>query len=270
MGILQRIDNLSDPRLDPYRDLKQTNRTRWSGTFIAEGDKLVERLLASSYPVDSVLMAERFVEAWHPQLPPALPVYVLPDDEVEQLVGFNFHRGVLACGRRIAEPAFAEIIPPPPRPVSWVVLPDVQSPENLGVILRICAALGVDAVLLGPRAGDPLSRRVLRTSMGYALHVPLITLHDPIRELAAVAKEQQLTLIGTALDSRAIDLRTLEPKPRQAILFGSEGHGLEPDFLRLCDYLVKIPMRVGIDSLNVGVAAGIVLHHLLPMASDSK
>lgn len=268
--MLEYIDHINDPRLDPYRDLKQTNRTRWSGTFIAEGDKLVERLLASRYPTESVLMAERFVGAWHARLPPALPVYVMPDDAVEELVGFNFHRGVLACGRRIDEPALAEVVPPAPQPVSLVVLPDVQSPENLGVILRVSAALGVAAVLLGPRAGDPLSRRVLRTSMGYALHVPIITLREPLSELAALAKEQQLALIATALDPRAVELRTLAPRPRQAILFGSEGHGLEPDYLSLCDQLVTIPMRAGIDSLNVGVAAGIVLHHLLPPSTDSE
>jgi tRNA G18 (ribose-2'-O)-methylase SpoU len=270
MAIFQRVDNLSDPRLDPYRDLKQTNRTRWSDTFIAEGDKLVERLLASRYATESILMAERFVEAWQARLPPALPVYVLPDAKVEELVGFNFHRGVLACGRRLPDPTLVEIIPPAPKPVSLVVLPDVQSPENLGVILRISAAFGVDAVLLGPRAGDPLSRRVLRTSMGYALHVPLITLQEPVSELARLAKEHDLTLIATTLDPRAVELRTLEPMPRQAILFGSEGHGLEPEYLRLCDHLVTIPMRSGIDSLNVGVAAGIVLHHLLPTVNGSK
>jgi tRNA G18 (ribose-2'-O)-methylase SpoU len=268
--MLEYIDHINDPRLDPYRDLKQTNRTRWSGTFIAEGDKLVERLLASRYPTESVLMADRFVETWHARISPALPVYVLPDDKVEQLVGFNFHRGVLACGRRIDEPTLAEIVPPAPQPVSLVVLPDVQSPENLGVILRVSAALGVDAVLLGPRAGDPLSRRVLRTSMGYALHTPLITLREPIRELTALAKEQELGLIATALAPRAVDLRTLAPRPRQAILFGSEGHGLDQDYLRLCDQWVTIPMRAGVDSLNVGVAAGIVLHHLLPPSCGSE
>jgi tRNA G18 (ribose-2'-O)-methylase SpoU len=258
------IDDLADPRLDLYRDLKQTNRTRWSGTFIAEGDKLVERLLASRYPVESVLMAERFVETWRERLDANVPVYVLPDALVEQLVGFNFHRGVLACGRRIFEPKLIDIVPPPPQPVTLVVLPDVQSPENLGVILRISAALGADAVLLGPRAGDPLSRRVLRTSMGYALHVPLVTLREPLPELKSLANEQKLTLLATALDSSAVDLRWLQPQPRQAILFGSEGHGLEEAYLRLCQHLITIPMRSGIDSLNVGVAAGIVLHHLLP------
>lgn len=262
--MFESLPDLADPRLDPYRNLKQTNRTRWSGTFIAEGDKLVERLLASRYPVESILMAERFVKTWRERLPPALPVYVLPDDLVEQLVGFNFHRGVLACGRRIAEPTLAELVPPPPKPVSLVVLPDVQSPENLGVILRISAALGVDAVLLGPRAGDPLSRRVLRTSMGYTLQVPILTLCDPPQTLESLKNEHQVTLIATALDPRAVNLRMLSPQPRQAILFGSEGHGLEDDYLRLCQYLVTIPMRAGIDSLNVGVAAGIVLHHLLP------
>src|SRR5688572_682276 len=94
------LDSLDDPRLAPYRDLKRTNLTRWSGQFIAEGDKLARRLLASGIPVESLVLGQRHVDEFAPLVPAEVPAYVLPDKAVETLVGFNFHRGVLACGRR--------------------------------------------------------------------------------------------------------------------------------------------------------------------------
>src|SRR5579863_4468364 len=94
------IASPDDPRLDPYRNLKQSNLTRWSRLFIAEGEKLTRRLLASEFETVSVLLGQGYVEALAPFAAPHTPVFVVPDDDVEKIVGFNFHRGVLACGRR--------------------------------------------------------------------------------------------------------------------------------------------------------------------------
>ncbi len=190
-------------------------------------------MLASRYPVESVLLAERFVEAWHARLPPALPVYVLPTTRLSNSSASIFIAVCWHAAGGLSSLHCWKLFHHPPQQVSLVVLPDVQSPENLGVILRISAAFGVDAVLLGPRAGDPLSRRVLRTSMGYALHVPLITLREPFSELATLATEQELTLIATALDSRAADLRAIEPRPRQAILLAAKATALSQT---ICDF----------------------------------
>ncbi len=162
------ITSLDDPRLEPYRNLKDTNRTRWAESFIVEGEKLVRRLIASRFPVESILLGERFESEFRPDVPEETAVYVLPDKLIEPLVGYKFHRGVLACGRRLPGPDLAELAPPG-KPLALIICPEVQDPENLGSILRIASAFAADGVLVGRGSADPFSRRVLRVSMGAAL-----------------------------------------------------------------------------------------------------
>src|SRR5689334_11136219 len=118
------ISDISDPRLEPYRHLKDTNQTRWAGLFVAEGEKLVRRLLASHYPIVSVLLSESFVDQISGEVPENTSLFVIPDSMVERLVGFNFHRGVLACGRRISSPPLEQLVGTDQKPLTFVVCPD--------------------------------------------------------------------------------------------------------------------------------------------------
>ncbi len=113
---LQSIHSLDDPRLAPYRNMKDKELARDGRRFIAEGENVVRRLLASSTHVESVLLAERKVPAIAPLCPDSLPVFAATDDLIAQIIGFEFHSGVLACGIRPPNPAMATIIPPPPAP----------------------------------------------------------------------------------------------------------------------------------------------------------
>jgi tRNA G18 (ribose-2'-O)-methylase SpoU len=168
------IESLDDERLAPYRSLKATNATRWSRRFVAEGEKLVRRLLASDFAVHSLLLAERYASSFAQLAPAELDLLVVPDDWVEDIVGFNFHRGVLACAERKAPPSLPTFCRSKPGRLTLVVCPDVQDPENLGAILRIASVFGVDAVALGSQCADPFSRRVLRVSMGTAFDLPIV------------------------------------------------------------------------------------------------
>src|SRR5687767_13394797 len=93
------IPSIDDPRLAPYRDLSQRNLTRQSGLFVAEGSKVVERLIDSRFEVASVLAEPPFAGRYEARLPAGVPIYVASRELVEATVGFNFHRGVVACGR---------------------------------------------------------------------------------------------------------------------------------------------------------------------------
>lgn len=260
------ITSLDDRRLDPYRNLKQSNLTRWSGLFIAEGEKLTRRLLSSDFETASVLLGQSYLDTFRPLIRAETPVFVVPDDAVEKIVGFNFHRGVLACGRRRTGLTIAEIADHRPA-ATMVVCPDVQDPENLGAILRIAAAFGLDAVMLGRKCADPFSRRVLRVSMGAALRLPLTESDDLITDLRRLQTEFNYELVATVLDADAQSLESTSRRPRTALLFGSEGHGLPRPLIELCDRRITIPMQPGTDSLNVAVAAGIILHHFLRVAT---
>jgi tRNA G18 (ribose-2'-O)-methylase SpoU len=260
---LVRIDDLNDRRLDPYRSLKQTNETSRRGLFIAEGDKLVRRLLESRLTVESVLLSEPYVATFESILPYDVPALVIPDELVESLVGFNFHRGILACGRRpAAAPSLTELLGPREAHCTVVVCPDVQDPENLGAILRMSAGFGVDAVILGPRCADPFSRRVQRVSMGNVYRLVPIQVGSFPDLFQLLRQMHGVENWATVLDPNAVPLAEMQRPRRLALVFGSEGHGLAPDVIAACDRKVTIPMRPGVDSLNVAVAAGIFLYEL--------
>ncbi len=257
------IHSLDDPRLEPYRHLKDTNRTRWFGLFVAEGEKLTRRLLESSCRVQSVLVDHTHFERLRPCLRPELDVLLVDDCVVPQIVGFNFHRGVLACGHRPENPPLENLASVNSTRLRWVVLPDVQDPENLGTIVRTSAAFGVDGVLLGPACADPFSRRVLRTSMGAVWRVSLRRSADLAEDLSRLRQDFAVELAATVVAADATPLADFTPPARLALLLGNEGHGLRPEHLEQCDHRVTLPMQPGTDSLNVSVAAGIFLYHLL-------
>jgi tRNA G18 (ribose-2'-O)-methylase SpoU len=255
------IDDLGDPRIAPYRELNQRNLTRGSGLFIAEGDKLTERLIASRYPVVSLLAEEPQAERLAPLLRAETPIYVVTRKMLESTIGFNFHRGVLACGRRLPSPTVPDVVDSDSMTTGTIlVCPEIHDPTNLGSIIRTSAALGCQAVVLGERCADPFSRRVLRVSMGAALRLPIVESRDLAGDLNSL-REAGYSLAATVLDPSAEPLHTFCPPPKLAIVLGSEGHGLAPDWLARCDRRVTIPMQLGIDSLNVAVAAAVVLYH---------
>jgi tRNA G18 (ribose-2'-O)-methylase SpoU len=248
------------PQLGVYRHLREQNLTRHSRRFIAEGNKLVERLLTSPFPTESIFAAEDYVDKLLPLVPADVPVYVAPRNLLEETIGFNFHRGCLACGvrqpvRQLAgwEPAGAT--------TTIVVCPDVQDPTNLGTVLRNCAAFGVELVLLGDKCADPFSRRVLRVSMGTVLGLTIVEATDLAKDVQQLRERFGVQTFATVLDRAAESLEDIAPAPRVALFFGSEGHGLSSAWSEQADHRVTIPMQLGTDSLNVAVASGIFLNH---------
>lgn len=256
------IGSLDDSRLAVYRQLKRSNLTRWSGLFIAEGDKVVRRLLAGQLEVVSVLTAQGRLSEFSPLVPASVPLYVVPDALLPEIVGFDFHRGALACARRPQEPSWEQVFADARNKCTLLVLAGVQGPENLGLLLRTAAALGIDGVLLGPRSADPWSRRALRVSMGLALHLPLRRTRDVRSELGDLSRHWGVHLVA-AVPGAQLPLEHARRRQRMALLFGNEGEGLPPDLVTCCHEQVAIPMPGGADSLNVAVAAGIIMHHYL-------
>jgi len=254
------VHTIDDPRLAPYRELNQRNLTRQSGLFIAEGEKVTERLIASRFPVDSLLAEADWAERLEPRLPPDTPIYVAEQRLLEATVGFNFHRGVLGCGRRMVGPAIHQVVPPTQDRATILICPSVQDPTNLGSIIRTAAAFGCQALVLGGQCADPFSRRVLRVSMGAALHLPLVESRDLAADLEKL-RQADYELVATVIDAAAEPLAAFRRTEKLALLLGSEGHGLGPEWLSLCHRRVTIPMQLGIDSLNVAVAAAVILYH---------
>lgn len=256
------LNSLDDARLQVYRDLKGRPVSRQGDFFVVEGSKTVARLLESSYETVSVLLIENRVDEWLHRIPADVPCYVVSLELGSQLVGFNFHVGVVACGRRRPGLRLDHILQNLTPRLTLVVCPNCDNPENLGAIIRIASGFGVDAILLGQSCCDPFSRRVLRVSMGTALRMTLIECRHLERDLRRLRDETDIELVATVLDAAAEPLRDAKRGPRLALLFGNEDSGLGPEWRALCHREVTIPMHPETDSLNVAVAAGIFLHHL--------
>jgi tRNA G18 (ribose-2'-O)-methylase SpoU len=257
------ILDLDDPRIAIYRSLKATNQTRRLRQFVVEGEKLVHRLAESRFPVVSVLATER-QEASLPlaAIRPEVPRYIVPDQLIDDLVGYRFHRGLLACAERRPWPALGELLSRSGSALTFVICPKLSDPQNLGTIARVGDLFGIDAILSGPECPDPFSRRVLRVSMGAVLRLPVIGSPDLHALADQLVEEGQVDLWAAVAEPEAIPFDRLTRPRRVALVLGEEDRGLAPDWLARCQQAVTIPMRPGASSLNVAVAAGILIYGL--------
>lgn len=256
------MGEVDDPRLDDFRDLtvadRRPDRPGGRGTVIAEGVVVVRRLLTSPYPVRAVLgVPGRIAELAADLAPFDVPVYVTSAAVMDAVVGFHLNRGVLALADRGRVPTVAEIL----RADRLLVCEGVNDHENLGSLFRNAAALGVGGVLLGDRCADPLYRRSIRVSMGHVLGVPFARLTPWPGRLGDLRAAGHRVLALTPRP-KATPLTALAVPARVALLVGAEGPGLTDDALAMSDEWVRIPMAVGVDSLNVATAAAVALHHL--------
>lgn len=261
------IDDLNDPRIAVYRSLKATNATRDLNYFIVEGERLVERLIASRYPTDSVLLTDRHLDRLQTAVPDDVPLYVVPFEKVHELVGFPFHRGALACGRRLPAPSWRELWGKASGTLRFVVCPQISNPENLGSIARLCDAFDVDGILAGPSCPDPLSRRVSRVSMGSALRLPVIVAHD----LLGVAAEMKNTLgveFFAAVAGDATPFEEVALPKRLGLVLGDEDRGVDPAWVAQCRRSITIPMPGRASSLNVSTAAAILIYRFANRADS--
>ncbi|KUF07643.1 RNA methyltransferase [Leucobacter sp. G161] len=260
---LTRIDDLSLPELADFTQLTDVALRRVrepaEGLYLAESPKVIERALRTGHRPRSLLIVEEWLPSVERMLAdyPDVPVYVGAPAQLEQLTGFNMHRGALASMHR-PEPLDPEELLRTSKRV--VVLEDLADHTNVGAVFRSAAALGVDAVLLTPGCADPLYRRAVRVSMGAVLQVPWARLPD-WREAGPLFRETGYELTAFALRDDAQDLAEfVDDLPEKlALMFGTEGPGLSKRALASASRSVVIPMEHGVDSLNVATAAALAL-----------
>lgn len=264
------VDDIDDPRLAPYDNLRDADLRREMGLFMAEGRFVVESLLRDSrFRADSVLLTPRAhaaMASFLSRFAGDLPVYVAKRALFNQIVGFDLHRGCLASGR-VGSPLSCEALLAAvgEGPAHLVVLEGLTNSENTGGVFRNALAFGAAGVLLCPRTCDPLYRKSIRVSMGATLRVPFARFDDWPGPLAML-RDAGYQLVALDLAEDAISLPDFETRfpvgDRVALLLGTEGRGLSEAALGRVDCSVRIPMAPGVDSLNVATASGIALHAL--------
>jgi tRNA G18 (ribose-2'-O)-methylase SpoU len=255
------ITSLDDPRVAPYRNLRERT-LRGENLFIAEAALIVRRLIESDYAVQSIFATREHAEELEALVGDDIPVYVADRALMVEIVGFPFHRGAMAIGRRHASPPLDEVmdlLESKPQ-LTLLVCPETTQAENLGMVFRTAAAFGVDAVLLGPTSCDPLCRRALRTSMGGVLRVPFVRSKDLAADLHALKQRWNVRLAAAVLADDAESLPEVAWPDRVGLMLGNEFDGLRDEWIALCDHKVTIPMAPGTDSLNLAVAAGVFVY----------
>lgn len=268
-GRVVHITDLNDSRVDDYRAIREKD-LRKEERFVVESATVLRVLVERSrFPTRSVLLAAPRLERLTPllaRLRDDVAIYTAEQQLLEQVIGFRFHRGVLAVGNRRGVPdANAWLAGLEPGPRRLVVLEGLTNHDNVGGVFRNAAAFRADGVLIDDRCCDPLYRRAIRVSGGAALFIPFARTAQSA-DLVPLLKQAGFTCLALTPRRDALDLRefgTSRPIPeRVAVILGTEGPGLSEHLLNAADQRVKIDIDPGFDSLNVGTAGGIALHWL--------
>lgn len=260
MSNIIRLHDLTCPDLIYYYKFSENQLLHYyepdPGLFIAESPNVIERALLAGFQPLSFLTEEKYI---YPSLHPLLstydnvPIYTSDYHTLTKLTGFHLTKGMLCLMKR------KNIISPDillSQSKRICVLENVMNPTNIGAIFRSAAALSIDAVLLTKGCSDPFYRRTTRVSMGTVFQIPWSILGE---DYILYLKKHGFTTLAMALDKSALSLNSpdLPKTPKMAIVLGSEGYGLSPDTINLCDHTIYIPMSHDVDSLNVAAASAV-------------
>ena len=259
------IDDPADPRIEVFlglrdhhaRQLREQPGGDMAGLFICEGDLVIERAVQHGFTLRSILLSARRTKPL-PDAFASADIFAANDEVLTTVTGRPELREPLACFVRPSLPAAADLLE---EHRTFAILEGINNPNNLGVIMRNAAALGVDAVLLDPTCGDPLYRRAIRASMGQVFALP----HARLGPLPDALTPMHAAGVDTiALTPRGeLDLHDVAPGRRVALLLGAEGPGLTDATLDAVTTRARIHMHNDVDSLNVAAAAAIAFHHIV-------
>lgn len=271
------MQDSEDGYLNDYFQLKD-KELREHSIGIAEGRTLVDRLFDSSLKIRSVLSTPANRTHYEKLSSPECPVIIREPGEIGGIVGFKFHRAVLAAFQR---PEFTHLgsigslLQVAPGKRLFADCSGIQEGSNLGAIIRSARAFNLGGIILGPKSADPFSRKAVRASAGWVFSMPLLYTHEPEKDIAELKTKGFRLLAAETREHGAVDLsgyrsgmnaadqsRGSKSGPAEILLLGHEFTGIRPALLKHADALLEIPMNEDVDSLNVGVAAGIFFYAL--------
>ena len=258
------ISSLSHPGVEVFSTLTEIQlRNRIEpdkGIFIVESPKVIRRALDAGYEPLAILCEQRHIIGDAADIIERcgeLPVYTGSRELLAELTGYVLTRGVLCAMRRPVSRSMEEVCQEARR---IVVIDSVVDATNIGAIFRSAAALGIDAVLLTRNSCEALNRRAVRVSMGSVFFVPWTWMDGSLSELRNLGF--RTAAMALTDNSISIDNPILAAEPKLAIVMGNEGDGLPCETIAEADYVVRIPMSHGVDSLNVAAAAAVAFWQL--------
>jgi tRNA G18 (ribose-2'-O)-methylase SpoU len=267
------ITNLENSELEPYLTLRRPEEHWKRGIFIAEGEKVVIRLLKSSIIINSLLLTPEWYnsllsDSWKEisfsenQFASRLSdakIYLAEKEIMEKIVGFQLHQGIMALASVPPEPAIEDVLKTMQQDAIIVALDGLVNAENVGVIVRNCAAFGAELIIVGEKSSSPYLRRAVRNSMGALFQIPVIHTDNLQNTLRILSKQHSIRIIAAYLQEKA-SLFNRELPGTICIVFGNEDKGISKNVLEVCDEKIAIPMMKETDSLNVASASAVFLY----------
>lgn len=219
--------------------------------FIAEGEHLVEMALSSSFLIENIIMSESFYEKNKDRF--SSDITLVPDSLFSKISDAKSPQGVMAvlkmpdtkndidCGK-------------------YIYCDNLQDPGNLGTVIRTADAFSFDGVIVSKDCADVFSPKVIRSSQGSVFNVKLIADAD-INTLAS-AQKKGFKVTSTALYGESVKLSDMKVSSDNIFVVGNEGSGVSKEILEISDEVAYIPMTGKAESLNVGVAAAILMYEV--------
>ena len=257
------VTTIEDPKLQPYKTLRRPLEHQREGIFVAEGEKVVRRLLESRLEIVSMLLTPEWFEICRPALETRsdnIQMFVAQKNLLESIVGFRLHQGIMAVAKIPNLPSLNDVLKQSHRPLLFVAADALTNAENLGVLVRNCAAFKVDALLVGETSSSPYLRRAVRNSIGTVFGLSIVHLPDLVAAIKEMRSLHGIYVVAAHPHAERITLQQSSLNGDCCIVFGSEGEGLTPAVLAACDESVAIPMKDGVDSLNVASASAVFLY----------
>ena len=246
---MERLTSLKNPKIIAWRSLKDRKGRKETGCFLVEGRKMVEEALASSFPVEAVLVDEDRLAEF--SLPHDAPVFLLPGHVLAAVCDTKTPQGVAAVLRMQSRNELGQRI---------VALDGVQDPGNVGTILRTADAAGFTGVLMSEQCADVFSPKVLRATMGSIFRMPILVTGNLPGALCTL-RDQGFSILSSQLDGEPF-FRRSPVGDKYCLIIGNEGNGVSPEVQATATHRLRLPMRGGAESLNAAIAAGIMMYDL--------
>lgn len=256
------VTSFDQPELAPYRTMRRQQEQRNQGIFVAEGEKVVRRLIESGLEIVSLLLPQKWLDEYQPLLAGhagEIDAFVAEKAIIEELTGFSMYQGVLAVGKAPQAVSINECLATLARPLLFVAIEGITSAENVGGLVRNCAAFGCQGIIVGETSCSPYLRRAVRASMGTIFKMPVIESDNLLATLVEL-KRHGVACVAAHPHTDKKTVSDANFARDCCIVLGSEGEGIRPETLAACDEWVAIPMENGVDSLNVGTAGAVFLY----------
>lgn len=249
-----KVNDINIKELEIYHQLRD-NAFRSDNSFIADSPKVVNLLLKTDIEVKSILATQEYYDEFKEliSLKNIAKLYLASKSEMQSIVGHKIHHNCMMHGIRPGSTGLEEL------GEQIIMLDEITSTENVGSIARSAAALGIDSYMLPKESPHPFSRRALRVSMG---HAALLKTHiyDDIEQSIKELKLLGYKVFAAEINEGSTNLRNVITPKKWVLIMGHEGKGISQNILSLCDEVVTIEMQEGIKSLNVSVAASIIMY----------